>query len=95
MLLAIGKGSGSFEIWLCDISSKEFDKLGSYDAHDYIVSFIIIYYYYYYYLFSELVERLKLHSSVDFFILDSLQITGLAWAFGGRCLCSCSQVIIC
>ncbi|XP_072065546.1 uncharacterized protein [Arachis hypogaea] len=55
MLLAIGKGSGSFEIWLCDISSKEFNKLGSYDAHDYIV-------------------------------------TGLAWAFGGRCLYSCSQV---
>ncbi|KAL1368194.1 hypothetical protein HN51_022326 [Arachis hypogaea] len=54
MLLAIGKGSGSFEIWLCDISSKEFNKLGSYDAHDYIV-------------------------------------TGLAWAFGGRCLYSCSQ----
>ncbi|QHO53515.1 hypothetical protein DS421_2g48640 [Arachis hypogaea] len=54
MLSAIGKGSGSFEIWLCDISSKEFNKLGSYDAHDYIV-------------------------------------TGLAWAFGGRCLYSCSQ----
>ncbi|MED6127088.1 hypothetical protein PIB30_084815 [Stylosanthes scabra] len=54
MLLAIGKGSGSFEIWLCDISSKEFDKIGSYDAHDNIV-------------------------------------TGLAWAFGGRCLYSCSQ----
>lgn len=40
MLLAIGKGSGSFEIWLCDISSKEFNKLGSYDAHDYIVGFL-------------------------------------------------------
>ncbi|CAL5189916.1 unnamed protein product [Lathyrus oleraceus] len=54
MLLAIGKCSGSIEIWLCDISSKEFDKLGSYDAHYYAV-------------------------------------TGLAWAFGGRFLCSCSQ----
>ncbi|XP_057428156.1 uncharacterized protein LOC130721379 isoform X2 [Lotus japonicus] len=54
MLLAIGKGSGSFEIWLCDISTREFDKLGSYDAHDCI-------------------------------------ITGLAWAFGGRFLYSCSQ----
>ncbi|XP_045786388.1 uncharacterized protein LOC123881706 isoform X1 [Trifolium pratense] len=54
MLLAIGKGSGSIEIWLCDISSREFDKLGSYDAHYYAV-------------------------------------TGLAWAFGGRFLCSCSQ----
>ncbi|MCI34004.1 transducin/WD40 repeat protein [Trifolium medium] len=56
MLLAIGKGSGSIEIWLCDISSREFDKLGSYDAHYYAV-------------------------------------TGLAWAFGGRFLCSCSQVL--
>ncbi|XP_061365265.1 uncharacterized protein LOC133308636 isoform X2 [Gastrolobium bilobum] len=54
MLLAIGKGSGSFEIWLCDISSREFDKFGSFDAHDYAV-------------------------------------TGLAWAFGGRFLYSCSQ----
>jgi len=39
ILLAIGKVSGSFEIWLCDISSREFDKLGSYCAHDYVVSF--------------------------------------------------------
>ncbi|KAK7278862.1 hypothetical protein RJT34_23901 [Clitoria ternatea] len=54
MLLASGKVSGSFEIWLCDISSREFDKLGSYDAHD-------------------------------------LALTGLAWAFGGRFLYSCSQ----
>lgn len=54
MLLATGKVSGSFEIWLCDISSREFDKLGSYDAHDFAV-------------------------------------TGLAWAFGGRFLYSCSQ----
>ncbi|XP_012575561.1 uncharacterized protein [Cicer arietinum] len=38
MLLAIGKGSGSIEIWLCDISSREFDKLGSYDAHYYVVT---------------------------------------------------------
>ncbi|KAI9097638.1 hypothetical protein K1719_025409 [Acacia pycnantha] len=54
MLLAIGKGSGCFEIWLCDLSCNEFHKLGSYDAHDHIV-------------------------------------TSLAWAFNGRCLCSCSQ----
>jgi len=38
ILLAIGKVSGSFEIWLFDISSREFDKLGSYYAHDYVVS---------------------------------------------------------
>jgi len=40
MLLAIGKVSGSIEIWLCDISSREFDKLGSYDAHSYAVSLV-------------------------------------------------------
>ncbi|KAH1213470.1 hypothetical protein GmHk_14G041426 [Glycine max] len=38
MLLATGKVSGSFEIWLCDISSGEFDKLGSYNAHDLVVT---------------------------------------------------------
>ncbi|RHN56853.1 putative transcription factor WD40-like family [Medicago truncatula] len=38
MLLAIGKVSGSIEIWICDISSREFDKLGSYDAHYYGVT---------------------------------------------------------
>ncbi|XP_014501984.1 uncharacterized protein LOC106762530 isoform X2 [Vigna radiata var. radiata] len=38
ILLAIGKVSGSFEIWLFDISSREFDKLGSYYAHDYVVT---------------------------------------------------------
>ncbi|KAL5137529.1 hypothetical protein HKD37_10G027882 [Glycine soja] len=38
MLLATGKVSGSFEIWLCDISSREFDKLGSYNAHDLVVT---------------------------------------------------------
>ncbi|KAK7392844.1 hypothetical protein VNO78_21294 [Psophocarpus tetragonolobus] len=54
VLLATGKVSGSFEIWLCDVSSGEFDKLGLYDAHDFVV-------------------------------------TGLAWAFGGRFLYSCSQ----
>ncbi|XP_027366497.1 uncharacterized protein LOC113872844 [Abrus precatorius] len=54
MLLATGKVSGSVEVWLCDMSSREFDKLGSYDAHDFVV-------------------------------------TGLAWAFGGRFLYSCSQ----
>ncbi|KAJ0044643.1 hypothetical protein Pint_05181 [Pistacia integerrima] len=54
MLLAIGKGSGSFDVWICDISSNKFDKAGSYDAHDQVV-------------------------------------TGLAWAFDGSSLYSCSQ----
>lgn len=43
MLLATGKVSGSFEIWLCDISSREFDKLGSYNAHDLVVSFFSLF----------------------------------------------------
>ncbi|KAK3042854.1 hypothetical protein RJ639_001127 [Escallonia herrerae] len=54
VLLAVGKGSGSLEVLLCDISTRELDKAGSYDAHDHIV-------------------------------------TGLAWAFDGSCLYSCSQ----
>ncbi|KAG6714350.1 hypothetical protein I3842_05G198700 [Carya illinoinensis] len=54
MLLAVGKGSGSFEVWNCDIYSNNFEKFGSYDAHDNVV-------------------------------------TGLAWAFDGSCLYSCSQ----
>ncbi|KAA8533539.1 hypothetical protein F0562_031027 [Nyssa sinensis] len=54
MLLAVGRGSGSFEVWTCDISASKFDRAGSYDAHDHIV-------------------------------------TGLAWAFDGCCLYSCSQ----
>jgi hypothetical protein len=54
MLLAVGKGSGSFEVWNCDISGSKFDKFGSYAAHDHV-------------------------------------ITGLAWAFDGCCLYSCSQ----
>lgn len=54
MLLAVGKGSGSFEVWNCDISSNRFDIVGSYNAHDHVV-------------------------------------TGLAWAFDGSCLYSCSQ----
>ncbi|KAH9780346.1 WD REPEATS REGION domain-containing protein [Citrus sinensis] len=55
MLLAVGKGSGSFDLWKCDISCNKFDKVGSYNAHDQVV-------------------------------------TGLAWAFDGCCLYSCSQL---
>ncbi|XP_010253730.1 PREDICTED: uncharacterized protein LOC104594717 isoform X2 [Nelumbo nucifera] len=54
MLLAIGKGSGSLEVWRCGISSHKFQKFGSYGAHEHIV-------------------------------------TGIAWAFDGRCLYSCGQ----
>lgn len=48
MHLAVGKGSGSFELWICDISSKKIDKIGPYDAHNQTVSlffFVKILYY--------------------------------------------------
>ncbi|XP_057951304.1 uncharacterized protein LOC131146048 isoform X2 [Malania oleifera] len=54
IVLAIGRVSGSFEVWICDLSTGNFDKAGSYDVHDHVV-------------------------------------TGLAWAFDGICLYSCSQ----
>ncbi|XVF12758.1 hypothetical protein REPUB_Repub08aG0147000 [Reevesia pubescens] len=54
MLLAVGKGSGAFEVWIGDISVKKFNRAGPYDAHDQVV-------------------------------------TGLAWAFDGSFLYSCSQ----
>lgn len=53
VLLAVGKGSGSFQIWTCNAKTKSSKKVGSYDAHLQAVS-------------------------------------GLAWAFDGRCLYSCS-----
>ncbi|XP_073016697.1 uncharacterized protein [Primulina eburnea] len=54
LFLAIGKGSGSFEVWTMNMTSHEFEIIGCYSAHDHIV-------------------------------------TGLAWAFDGLCLYSCSQ----
>ncbi|GAB4826114.1 hypothetical protein Ancab_008984 [Ancistrocladus abbreviatus] len=54
ILLAIGKGSGSFEVCTYNPVRKQLKKVGSYDVHDYAV-------------------------------------TGLAWAFDGYCLYSCSQ----
>lgn len=54
VLLAIGRGSGSFEVWLYDIKNSNFHKVDSNDVHD-------------------------------------LVVTGLAWAFDGRYLYSCSQ----
>lgn len=41
MLLAIGKFSGSFEVWTCDISSQKFERTGSCNAHDQVVSFLL------------------------------------------------------
>ncbi|XP_058086991.1 uncharacterized protein LOC131234044 isoform X2 [Magnolia sinica] len=54
VLLAIGKGSGSLEVWICFTSSSAFQYAGSYNAHD-------------------------------------QGVTGLAWAFDGCCLYSCSM----
>ncbi|KAE8705493.1 SER/ARG-rich protein 34A [Hibiscus syriacus] len=54
MLLAVGRTSGAFEVWIGDTSVKKFNKVGQYDAHDQVV-------------------------------------TGLAWAFDGSSLYSCSQ----
>lgn len=42
MLLAVGKGSGSFEVWTCDISGWKFDKVGLHDAHDCVVSILTL-----------------------------------------------------
>ncbi|CAN0903686.1 hypothetical protein LINGRAHAP2_LOCUS22694 [Linum grandiflorum] len=37
MLIAVGKGSGSFEIWTCNTSSFKIEKAGCHDAHGYAV----------------------------------------------------------
>lgn len=42
ILLAMGKVSGSFEVWICDISCSKFDKVGSYEMHDHVVSFLLL-----------------------------------------------------
>ncbi|KAH9607608.1 hypothetical protein KSS87_022793, partial [Heliosperma pusillum] len=54
ILVAVGKGSGSFEVWSFDRKTNSPKKVGSYAAH---------------------VQA----------------VTGLAWAFDGHCLYSCSQ----
>ncbi|PIN22918.1 hypothetical protein CDL12_04355 [Handroanthus impetiginosus] len=38
LLLAIGKASGSFEVWDLDCSTNRFEKVGCYNAHDRIVT---------------------------------------------------------
>lgn len=38
MLLAIGKGSGSVEVWIGNLRTSKFDKSGSFNAHEHIVS---------------------------------------------------------
>ncbi|XP_073016551.1 uncharacterized protein [Primulina eburnea] len=38
LFLAIGKGSGSFEVWTMNMTSHEFEIIGCYSAHDHIVT---------------------------------------------------------
>ncbi|XP_013608973.1 PREDICTED: uncharacterized protein LOC106315713 [Brassica oleracea var. oleracea] len=38
MHLAIGKGSGSFEVWKCEISTRKFEQVASTNAHDQVVT---------------------------------------------------------
>lgn len=38
MHLAVGKGSGCFEVWICNISGQKFDKIIPCDGHSQIVS---------------------------------------------------------
>ncbi|XP_038885356.1 uncharacterized protein LOC120075765 isoform X2 [Benincasa hispida] len=54
LFLAVGRGSGSLEIRIFNLSSCEFDNVRLYDAHDHVV-------------------------------------TGVAWAFDGRYLFTCSE----
>lgn len=39
VLLAIGKGSGSVEVWIGDLYTSKFDKVGCFSAHEQIVSY--------------------------------------------------------
>ena len=38
VLLAVGRGSGTLEVWTCNAKSKSSKKVGSYDAHVQVVS---------------------------------------------------------
>lgn len=37
IVLAIGKGSGSLEAWICNVFGKKIHSAGVYDAHDQVV----------------------------------------------------------
>lgn len=39
VVLAIGKGSGSVEVWIGDLHTSKFDKFGCFSAHEQIVSY--------------------------------------------------------
>ena len=42
LFLAIGRGSGSLEIRIFNLTSSEFDSVRSYEAHDHVVSLLSI-----------------------------------------------------
>ena len=83
MHLAVGKGSGSIDVLICDISTvaNKYDEISSYGAHDHIVSF-----------YFHVDKSFHLMTMIYYGILN--QVTGLAWAFDGCCLYSCSQVFL-
>ncbi|WOK99671.1 hypothetical protein Cni_G08383 [Canna indica] len=41
IVLAIGKGSGSIEVWICHVSCKKIQSAGFYDAHDQVVTGLV------------------------------------------------------
>ncbi|GFP88756.1 hypothetical protein PHJA_001019300 [Phtheirospermum japonicum] len=41
LFLAIGKGSGSFEVWIIDMLTRKFEKVGCYNAHERIVTGLV------------------------------------------------------
>lgn len=42
LFLAVGRGSGSLEIRIFNLSSNEFDSVRLYDAHDHVVSILSV-----------------------------------------------------
>lgn len=77
--LAVGRGSGSFEVWICEINSRKFDRANSSNPHGSVVSIVLL-------------STLRVHL-VKANAFEIYQVTGLAWAFNGSCLYTCSQVL--
>lgn len=83
LLVAVGKGSGSFEVWVDNKLSGGFEKISPADAHDHVVSFL------------SLINH-EMHVIVIIWFIKLFnyhQVTGLAWAYNGNSLYSCSQVL--
>lgn len=82
MHLAVGKGSGFCEVWICNISGQKFHKISPHDGHSQIVS-----------QFS--LAKILYCISLAIYMSINIQVTGLAWAFDGKILYSSSQVCKC